>query len=236
VGKAPSDLYVVGKRRFEGMLKEIDASINWTGDSFSRMLFDELFFHRFDRIYEVGGHSYLLRNATEYFRENLNLLSYLKDQDFLDLYGRLEQTHTAKVIIAEGGVVRNSILGAGSRVRGEVEDSLISHNVYVARGARVRNCVILPFNVIEERALLEHTLVLGGKDAAVERDVRIGGTDAVSNKEHPQALKNGLTVIGQGMTVPRGSQIGAGCLVYGKMEKRLTKPLHLEDGASYRAR
>jgi hypothetical protein len=236
IGKSPSELYVLSKRRFERIVREIDASISWTRDSFSRFLFDEFFFHHFDRIIDVSGHSYLLRNAAEYFRENLNLLSYLRDRDFLELYGRLEQGNTSKVVIDVSGVVRDSILGAGSRVRGTVENSLIFHNVYVAREAHVRNCVVLPFNVVEEGAVLEHALVLGGKDGAIERNVRIGGTDAVPNAEYPQVLKNGLTVIGQGMTIPRGSTIGEGCLVHGKMEKRLSAPLHLEKGDSYLAR
>jgi hypothetical protein len=138
IGRAPSELYVLRKRRFERIVKEIDGSMSWTRDSFSRLLFEEFFFHHFDRIIDVSGHSYLLRNAAEYFRENLNLPTYLKDRDFLELYGRLEQANTSKVLIDESGVVRDSILGAGSRVRGTVENSLIFHNVYVARGAHHR--------------------------------------------------------------------------------------------------
>jgi len=236
LGRAPSELYVLRRKRFLRIVADIGKRMAHSDSGFCNLLFDDFFFYHFDRVIDMNGRNYLIRNASEYFRENLNLISYVHDRDFLELYGRLESPHENKMVIAESGTVRNSILGAGSRVKGLVEDSILFHDVFVARGAQVRNCVVLPSNIIEEGAVMEHALVLGGKDRVIERNVRIGGAKGVENLAYPAVMKNGLTVIGYGLTIPRESRIGTGCLVHGRSEKRLSEPLFVEDGDCYQAR
>jgi glucose-1-phosphate adenylyltransferase len=137
------------------------------------------------------------------------------------------------MIVSESGTMRNSILGAGSRVSGMVEDSVLFHHVQVARNAVIRDSVVLPYTVIEEDALIEHALLIGGKDCIVERNARVGGLEQVSNTDFPNILKGGFSVIGRDVTIPRDSRIGSGCVVYGRAERRSHSPLYVEDGTCH---
>jgi UDP-3-O-[3-hydroxymyristoyl] glucosamine N-acyltransferase len=93
--------------------------------------------------------------------------------------------------------------------------------------------VVLPSSRIDEGARVENTLVIGGRDSAIERNAQVGSSEDVVNRDFPVILKKGLTVIGSGVSVPRDSRIGAGCLVANRSEKRIASPLNLENGSSY---
>jgi hypothetical protein len=235
IGRVPSELYVLRKERFTPILSEIEERMTGGRRNFCTLLFDDYLFHHFNRVIDIEGYSYLIRNTFEYFRENMSLVSHFRDEGFLDLYARLDSPFSARTSISENGTVRNSMLGAGSRVRGLVEDSILFHDVFVARDAEVRGSVVLPSSRIEEGAVVENALIIGGRDCALERNAQVGGTADVVNREFPAILKKGLTVIGSGLSVPRNSQIGAGCLVENRSEKRLSSPLNMESGSSFRA-
>ena len=235
LGKAPSELYIIQRKKLREVLAHVGERLEQGTKSFCTLLFDDYLFHHFDRIIDLEGYSFLMRNSSEYFRQNLGLPSHLQDDRFLSLFARLKSPHSSKTTVSETGTVRNSFLGCGSRVKGEVENSIIFHDVHIAKNVHVRGSVILPFNTIEEGAVIENTLLLEGKDRLIERNVRIGGFRDVTNGDFPGLMQKGLSIIGHGITLPRNSQIGAGCLVYGRGEKKMTPPLVVEDGTSYRA-
>jgi hypothetical protein len=230
VGNVPSDLYLIRKKQFPSILAEIGERMEMGEGSFCHLLFDEYLFHHFDRIISIEGQSFLMRNSYEYYRENINLPVYLRDDEFIALYKKLVSPFSAKIVVSEKGCVINSVLGYGSRIHGRVENSIIFHDVEVGRGALVRDSVVLPFNRIEDNTEIQNALVLEGKDRVIEGGSIIGGHSDVQNSEFPGILRAGLSVIGHGISIPRNSRIGAACLLYGRSEKKNTTPLIIEHG------
>ena len=232
VGKLPSDLYCLEKRKF----KELAAACPY-GD-YMHNLFNRVLFECFERIIEYGGFSFHLRNTYEYYRENLMIVDHLKDEEFQGgLYGKLEARTASHTVVGDRAVIRNSYLGSGAVVHGSVEGSVVFSGVVIGRNSTIRSSVILPFNRIEEGVRIENALVLGGRDRTIERGSSIGGGDGVQNADFPRVIKNGLTVVGENVNIPSRSRIGSGCLVYGKSDQgkqeQIKAPLDVKDGETF---
>jgi carbonic anhydrase/acetyltransferase-like protein (isoleucine patch superfamily) len=234
IGKVPSELYIMRRDICIKLLKKLDKKLSQENEKFLKHLFDDFLFHNFERIIESSGYSFFIRDAFEYYRENLNLLSYLQDPDFFNLYATLKPPHISKILITESGNVKYSVLGFGAQISGIVENSIIFRDVVIKKNARIYNSVILPSNIIEEDVVIQNALILGGKDRTVERNTVIGDNTGGNNSDYPSILKKGLTIIGQSLTIPNSSRIGAGCLVFGKADK-LQRPLEVEAGMTFKA-
>ena len=235
LGKDPSDLYMLPRRKLRKIVAELGERMGQSDKRFCSLLFDEYLFRHFNLIVNLEGYSFLMRNCYEYWRENLNLTAALRSERFLELYMQLKSPHEAKSSVSESGAVINSFLGCGCRVRGEVQDSILFHGVQVGKDARIHGSVILPYNIIEDGVIVENTLVLEGKDRVIERNTRIGGFLDVRNREYPELLKNGFSIVGQGANIPRESRIGAACLFSSTGEKKLPSPLVMKDASTFRA-
>jgi glucose-1-phosphate adenylyltransferase len=125
------------------------------------------------------------------------------------------------------------MLGNGTKINGTVEDSVIFSGVAIEKNTVIKNSVILPFNEIQEDVFIENALVLERKNKTIERDTIIGGNMSMRNGDFPHVLMNGLTIVGEGLTVPTKSRIGAGCLVHGFLEGN-PSPIFVEDGQTAR--
>lgn len=88
------------------------------------------------------------------------------------IFTKVQDAPPAKYL--EGCKVSNSIISSGAIVEGTVENSILSRNVKIGKGAVVKNCVILQRCVIEPGAVLEN--VICDKFAHVSENVRLSGT------------------------------------------------------------
>lgn len=232
VGKIPSDLYVLRKQEL------IEVAAGWEkgeapgSQGFLSWLFDGFLFHNFEKILDVGGFSFLLRNSYEYHRENILIADSLGSKRYADLYRRLPPGSLANITVTESGDVSSSVLGGGVKVEGVVRGSVIFSGVTIGKSSVIRDSVILPSNTIEEGVTLQNTLVLEGNRRVIGGGSSIGGGREAQNRWYPDILKQGLTVIGEGVEIPSDSKIGAGCLVTGSGDGP-ERPIDLDDGEVY---
>ena len=233
VGKAPSELYYMKKRDLICILRDSIQREKQADSSLLHHLFDTTLFYNFERIVDSAGFSFLIRNSYEYYKENLKIIDYLIDTSFIELYRMLKVSSFPNTIVSEDAVVKNSILGNGTKVDGLVEDSIIFNGVYIEKNTVVKNSVILPLNNIKENVMIENALILGGDNRVIERDSIIGSNSMVPNEDFPGILKKGLTIVGEGVTIPSHSRVGAGCLVHGKWDG-IPSPVIAEDGKTVR--
>jgi len=232
VGKTPSDLYVLRKEEL------IEVAAGWEKgeapgmQSFLSWLFDEFLFHNFEKILDVGGFSFLLRNSYEYHNENILIADSLGSKRYADLYRRLPPGSLANITVTESGDVSSSVLGGGVKVEGVVRGSVIFSGVTIGKRSVITDSVILPSNTIEEGVTLQNTLVLEGDRRVIGGGSSIGGGREAQNRWYPDVLKQGLTVIGEGVDIPIDSRIGAGCLVTVSGDGP-DRPIDLDDGEVY---
>lgn len=109
-------------------------------------------------------------------------------------------------------VVRNSSVARGCVVEGTVENSVLFPGVRVGAGAVVRNSVIMNNTQIGEEAVLDRVIV--DKECRVDRGCVVGEGENIINRLHPHLLDTGITVLGEKVHLPRGTQIGRNVLIF----------------------
>ena len=164
--------------------------------------------------YEFGGYWQDVGTIESYWETSLDLLSdnpgiELNDLGWL-IYTRSEERPPAR--IGPSATVSRSMISHGCEVEGTVEHSILSPGVRVETGAIVRDSIVMFDAVIGAGAVLDRAIV--DKEAQVGAGARIGvGDDLRPNRDEPERLYAGITLVGKKARVPRGVEIGRNCRI-----------------------
>ncbi len=110
------------------------------------------------RIYEYDFKGYYagIDSMSAYYKHNMELLEKeVRDELFggRDIYTKVRDSAPSKY--GEEAVVRNSLISDGCIIEGVVENSILFRGVKVAKGAVVKNSVIMQDNYIGENTSLD---------------------------------------------------------------------------------
>ncbi len=105
---------------------------------------------------------------------NMDLLGEKPEFDITDTDWRLHSRNPIAPphYIGENGKVINSIVSLGCVIEGEVENSVLSNNVIIKKGAVVKNSVIFSDTVIEEGAKIECAII--DEQVSVGKKAKVG--------------------------------------------------------------
>ena len=106
--------------------------------------------------------------------------------------------------VGKNGRVVNSIVASGCEIEGTVENSILSHDVVIKKGAVIRNSIIYSQSVIEENAVINYSII--DEKVVVGNGAKVGG-DTEKGKSPV------ITVLGRDITVSDGTEIAAGEIV-----------------------
>ena len=140
---------------------------------------------------------------------NLDLLNPKVDLDLSDPTWKIySKTPTAPPhYVAPTATVQNSMIGEGSQVYGELDFSILFHNVTVEAGAVVRDSIVMPGTVIRAGAVVQYAIV--AENAVIEENAVVG--------ERPEDMQNiedwGVAVVGAGVTVHKGARVAPKAMV-----------------------
>ena len=108
------------------------------------------------------------------------------------------------MFISEDAVIKSSIMTEGCELYGEIENSVIFHDVKIGKGCTVKNSVILPGSIIDAGASVENSIIA--------ENVRVC-ENAIIGKFQSTGHRNKITVVGKNLTVGSSSQITRGAIV-----------------------
>jgi glucose-1-phosphate adenylyltransferase len=188
--------------------------------------------------YEYAGYWQDVGTVESYWQTNLDLLSDAPGIELNDLgwliYTKSEERPPAR-IGPDARVVR-SMISHGCVVEGTVEHSLLSPGVRVAPGAVVRDSIVLFDAVIERGAQLDRAIV--DKEARIGSGALIGvGEDLRPNRDEPERLYAGITLVGKRAQVPRGMEIGRNCRIDPNVSERdFARRRQIRSGGTVKAR
>ena len=138
--------------------------------------------------------------------------AFLSGQPPLDLADPDWVIHTqsadrAPVRFEHASHVEHSFVANGCRIAGRVERSVLFPGVTVARGAVVRDSIVMHDASVGRDAQVDRAIV--DKDVRIGDAARLGVGDAsVPNRACPEHLSSGLTVVGKGARIPQGLTVG----------------------------
>ena len=87
----------------------------------------------------------------------------------------------------EDAAVKNCFISDGCMIEGRVENSVLSRGVKVAKGAVVRNCIIMQDSIIESGVTLDHVVF--------DKEVHITeGRRLIGQMSYPLAIEKGTVI------------------------------------------
>jgi glucose-1-phosphate adenylyltransferase len=164
--------------------------------------------------YHYGGYWQDVGTVESYWQTSLDLLS---DQPGIDLYDRgwliyTKSEERAPALIGPAANVTRSMVSHGCVIHGTVEHSILSPGVRVEAGAVVRDSIVMFDSVIGAGATADRAII--DKDCVVGPGSRVGdGDDLRPNRQEPERLFAGITLVGKRARVPGGIVIGRNCRI-----------------------
>src|SRR4249919_1389613 len=160
--------------------------------------------------YHFDGYWQDVGTIQSYWEANLALL---EDQPELDLYDRDWTIHTrseerAPAQVGPTAQVHRSLISHGCVINGTVVNSVLSPGVRVDVGAVVRDSIVMFDSVIRSGAVVDRSIL--DKEVVVGQGAIVGDGPFPDrpNKQEPNRLNTGITVVGKRAVVPRGARIG----------------------------
>ncbi|MDR1619435.1 MAG: glucose-1-phosphate adenylyltransferase subunit GlgD [Clostridiales bacterium] len=139
--------------------------------------------------YHYSGFVARLNSPQAYFKSNIALLKSDVRADLFDdahpIYTKVKDEVPAKY--GPTADVKNSIVASGCIVEGEVRDSLLFRGVYVAKGAKLSNCIVMQGSQIHENASLDCAIL--DKTVVVKRGRKLHG-----HEKFPIAIRKGSII------------------------------------------
>jgi glucose-1-phosphate adenylyltransferase len=126
--------------------------------------------------------------------------------------------------------VTQSMIANGCTVRGIVQRSVLSPGVYVSPGAIVRDSVVMNDTWIGPGAVLDRVIV--DKNAVIGAGVRLGVGDdlTVPNKDAPDKINTGVTIVGKGAHIPAGISVGRNVVINADRDEESFGGRNIESG------
>ena len=124
--------------------------------------------------YELKGYYAGIDSMSAYYRHNMELLKKdVRDELFgdRDIYTKVRDSAPSKY--GEKAIVKNSLISDGCQIEGVVENSILFRGVKVAKGAVVRNSIVMQDNIIGENTTLD--CVITDKNVVVSDRKTLGG-------------------------------------------------------------
>ena len=186
-------------------------------------------------LYEYDGYWKDVGTLESYWEANLSLANPLPDFNLYEEGWKIHTRSQEKPPVKFGNDARatQSIISNGSIINGIVENSVISPGVYIEEGAVVRDSVIFNDTVIKHDSIISKAII--DKEVIIGADSHIGfGNDMTVNKEKPDLLCNGLTVIAKRTQIPDNVQIGRNCRVLSYINEKTFGDKVVPSGATVR--
>lgn len=126
--------------------------------------------------YKYDGYVARISGIKSYYDENMKLLDdYNLDALFSGpkIYTKIRDDNPTRYI--NGSVAKNVMVADGCVIEGEVENSVLFRGVKIAKGAKVKNCILMQDTVVEPGSSIEYLIT--DKNVKITAGKEMRGTD-----------------------------------------------------------
>ena len=128
--------------------------------------------------YEFKGYAARVSDMKSYFDENMRLLQAGNvDKLFNEgnpIYTKIRDDNPTRYI--NGSKAKNVMVADGCVIEGEVENSILFRGVKIAKGAKVKNCVLMQDTIVGEGTKLEY--IISDKNVKITDGKELKGDEA----------------------------------------------------------
>ena len=175
--------------------------------------------------YDFKGYWKDVGTLGSYWEANMELVDIVPEfnlyEEFWKIYTKTDAI-PPQYIDASGRVSR-CIIGEGTEVYGDVENSVIGSGVTIEKGVVIRNSIIMNNATIGENAYMDKAII--AENVKIGKDAKLGIGEEAVNEFKPQIYSFGLVTIGENSVIPDGVTIGKNTAISG-----VTTPEDYPDG------
>ncbi|MBM3141454.1 MAG: glucose-1-phosphate adenylyltransferase [Chloroflexi bacterium] len=164
--------------------------------------------------YRYRGYWRDVGTVESYWQANMDLIVDLPDLNLYDPAAEIRTVHRDKPPAKLGlnAQISRSLVSNGAIINGRVEGSVISPSVFIEDGAVVTDSIIFDDTTVGRGAVVDRSIV--DKQVWISPGCYIGyGDDLAPNKEEPENLNAGITIVGKGARIPGDVKIGRNCKI-----------------------
>ncbi len=150
-----------------------------------------------------------------YLETNLSLAKNFVDLDLYDptwkVFTKSEDLPPVKV--GSNARIKDSLVSNGCIIEGSVINSVLSPGVHVGKGSVIKDSVVLNNVLIGKDVVIDRSII--DKRCVIGHNAKIGhGEDMTPNREKPDLLRSGITVVEKGTEIPSDTTIGRNCRIF----------------------
>jgi glucose-1-phosphate adenylyltransferase len=202
---ASMGIYIFNWQLLKQYLEEDDADLSSSHDFGKNIIPKMLQGSQRMYAYRFTGYWKDVGTIESYWEANMDLLS---DYPELDLYERNWRIYSVNPTqppnyISPSAKIRRSLINEGCQIHGEVENSVVFPGVYVGPGSRIVDSVLMPYVKVGADVTIEKSIV--GEHTLIRRNCVIGYQEM--ENLFRSSLESGITVISEGLDLPKGTRI-----------------------------
>jgi glucose-1-phosphate adenylyltransferase len=164
--------------------------------------------------YRFDGYWRDVGTIEAYFQANMDLLADIPELNLYDPDTLIKTPVRGEPPVKAGkhSSIEQSLLSEGTIVNGRVERSILSPGVYIEKGAVVRDSILFHGTRVDTGAVVERSIL--DKEVHVGKDARVGyGDDWTPNRERPDIVNSGVTIVGKRARIPAHVVVGRNCVI-----------------------
>lgn len=176
--------------------------------------------------YDFKGYWKDVGTLGSYWEANMELVDIIPEFNLYEEFWKIYTKSDAipPQYIDASGKVSRCIIGEGTEIYGDVENSVIGSCVTIGEGAVIKNSIIMNGVTIGDGAVIDKAII--AENVEVGKNAHLGVGEEAVNEMKPAVYAFGLVTIGENSVIPDGVSIGKNTAIYGK-----TEPSDYPDGA-----
>lgn len=176
--------------------------------------------------YDFKGYWKDVGTLGSYWEANMELVDIVPEFNLYEEFWKIYTKSDAipPQYIDASSTVHRCIIGEGTEIYGDVENSVIGSCVTIGQGAVVKNSIIMNGVTIGDGAYIDKAII--AENVELGENTKLGVGEEAVNELKPQIYSFGLVTIGENSKIPAGVSIGKNTAIFGE-----TKPEDYPDGA-----
>jgi glucose-1-phosphate adenylyltransferase len=164
--------------------------------------------------YRFRGYWRDVGTIESFWQANMDLIVDLPELNLYDPASEIRTVYRGKppVKIGPNAHILRSLVSNGAIINGRVEKSVVFPGVFVEDNAVVKDSIIFDDTTVGRGAVVDRSII--DKQVWIGSGCHIGyGDDFTPNKEEPENLNAGISLVGKGTRIPGDLKIGRNCKI-----------------------
>lgn len=168
--------------------------------------------------YEYNGYWKDVGTLGSYWEANMELIDIIPEFNLYEEYWKIytKSDRIPPQYISADAKVGRSIIGEGTEIYGDVDNSVIGSGVVIGKGAVVRDSIIMQDSVIEDGAVVDKAII--AEDVKVGAGAHLGVGEYAPSTYDPKVYQFDLVTVGEHSVIPAGVEIGKNTAISGVTE------------------